>query len=180
MNKIVIIINGRGGVGKDTLCDAAAKYYAVENISSITPIKELAKLCGWDGEKDDKSRKFLSDLKQLLMEYNDYPNQYLVDRYHDFLNSDKEIMFVHIRECQEIEKFKASIQIPCVTLLVERFNGTVTHWGNASDDEVENYKYDYIFDNNESLEVSEKKFIVFLRNILQEYWKVCQDGIYLL
>ena len=26
MEKIVIIINGRGGVGKDTLCDLAAKY----------------------------------------------------------------------------------------------------------------------------------------------------------
>lgn len=46
MNKIVIIINGRGGVGKDTLCDFAAKHYKVENISSITPIKDLAKLCG--------------------------------------------------------------------------------------------------------------------------------------
>ena len=44
MNKIVIIINGRGGVGKDTLCDFAAKHYKVENISSITPIKDLAKL----------------------------------------------------------------------------------------------------------------------------------------
>ena len=42
----------------------------VENISSITPIKDLAKLCGWGGEKNEKSRKFLSDLKQLLIDYN--------------------------------------------------------------------------------------------------------------
>ena len=78
MNKIVIIINGRGGVGKDTLCDFAAKHYKVENISSITPIKDLAKLCGWGGEKNEKSRKFLSDLKQLLIDYNEYPTQYLI------------------------------------------------------------------------------------------------------
>lgn len=173
MNKIVIIINGRGGVGKDTLCDFAANHYAIENISSITPIKKLAGLCGWTGEKDEKSRKFLSDLKQLLTEYNDYPNQYLVDRYKNFLENDKEIMFAHIRECREIDKFKSGIQTPCITLLIERHNEKLSQWGNASDDEVENYQYDYVFDNNVLLEEAESKFIVFLRNILQEYWKVC-------
>jgi adenylate kinase len=66
MNKAVIIINGAGGVGKDTICDLAAKHFKVKNISSITPIKELAARCGWGGEKDDKARKFLSDLDNFL------------------------------------------------------------------------------------------------------------------
>ena len=75
MNKAVIVINGAGGVGKDTLCDLAAKHFKVRNISTITPIKELASMCGWDGRKDDKSRKFLSDMKRLTVEYNDFPNK---------------------------------------------------------------------------------------------------------
>lgn len=169
MNKIVIIINGRGGVGKDTLCDFAAKHYKVENISSITPIKDLAKLCGWGGEKNEKSRKFLSDLKQLLIDYNEYPTQYLMEKYHEFLDNDKEIMFVHIRECQEIDKFKTLIQIPCVTLLVERVNGTLVQWGNTSDDEVGNYRYDYVFDNNGPLKTAEDKFVKFLEGVLLEH-----------
>ena len=40
--KLTIVINGMGGVGKDTLCRFAAERYKTENISSITPIKELA------------------------------------------------------------------------------------------------------------------------------------------
>ena len=44
MNKTVLVINGAGGVGKDTLCAMAAEKFRVENISSITPIKEIAKI----------------------------------------------------------------------------------------------------------------------------------------
>ena len=54
-NKVTIVINGAGGVGKDTLCDLAAKHFRVRNISTITPIKELAAMAEWDGRKDDKS-----------------------------------------------------------------------------------------------------------------------------
>ena len=64
--KIVVIINGKGGVGKDTLCNTSTTYFMSEMISAITPIKEVAKMCGWKGDKSSKSRKFLSDLKRLL------------------------------------------------------------------------------------------------------------------
>jgi Lrp/AsnC family leucine-responsive transcriptional regulator len=43
MKKLVVVINGAGGVGKDTLCSFAAQEYKVRNISSVDPIKELAK-----------------------------------------------------------------------------------------------------------------------------------------
>lgn len=39
MNKIVIIINGVGSVGKDTLCKLASKHFKVRNISSIVTYK---------------------------------------------------------------------------------------------------------------------------------------------
>ena len=81
MKKIVIIINGNGGVGKDTLCDFASEKYTVTNISAITPIKNIAYQFGWRGEKDQKSRKFLADLKKTFIEYNDLPYRYLVGEY---------------------------------------------------------------------------------------------------
>ena len=40
--KVLIIINGKGGVGKDTLCAFAGRYFQAKNVSSITPIKEIA------------------------------------------------------------------------------------------------------------------------------------------
>ena len=64
-DKTVIIINGSGGVGKDTLCEFAMKKYRCMNTSAITPVKEMAAMAGWRGEKTDAARKFLSDLKQL-------------------------------------------------------------------------------------------------------------------
>ena len=169
MKKAVIVINGRGGVGKDTLCDMAARVFRVFNVSSITPIKEIAKMCGWDVAKDDKSRKFLADLKKLSVDYNDYPTLWAVERYREFLLSDGDIMFVHIREPEEIGKFVASTGGAAKTLLIrggDRMRRGA--YGNAADDGVENYSYDYYFDNGGTLEEAERGFIHLLKKILAE------------
>lgn len=168
MKKTVIIVNGNGGVGKDTLCDFAAEKYKVRNISSITPIKNIAVQNGWDGGKDAKSRKFLADLKQLFVDYNDLPCRYLESQYREFLETDEELLFVHIREGEEIDKFKKCVtEIPCVTLLVRRDSGEKS-WGNVSDDNVENYHYDYSYDNNLPLEETGAAFQAFLQELLDE------------
>lgn len=169
MKKTVLVINGAGGVGKDTLCELAAKHFKVKNISSITPIKEIATLCGWSGRKDDKSRKFLADLKQLTVEYNDYPTSWALERYREFLLSDGEIMFVHIREPEEISKFVAATDGQAKALLIRggaRMSRTV--YGNAADDCVENYKYDYYFMNDKSIAESECAFVKLLSDIRGE------------
>ena len=167
MKKTVIVINGAGGVGKDTLCDLAAKHFKVKNISSITPIKNIAKDCGWGGEKDDKARKFLSDLKRTLVEYNDYPTTWAIGEYNDFLSSDEEVMFVHIRVAQEIEKFVKRTNGSAKTLLVrggERMKKTA--YGNASDDLVEAYNYDFYYVNEKSLDVAEREFCELIEKIM--------------
>lgn len=168
MEKAVIVINGAGGVGKDTLCEIASRHFKVKNVSSITPIKEIATLCGWSGKKDDKSRKFLADLKRLTVEYNDYPTKWALSEYRDFLLSDEEIMFVHIREPEEISKFVLATEGKAKALLVRggaRMKRTV--YGNSADDLVENYKYDYYFMNDTALEEAEKGFISLLNEILR-------------
>ncbi|MCR5122259.1 MAG: hypothetical protein K6B74_07555 [Ruminococcus sp.] len=164
--KTVIVINGRGGAGKDTLCDFAAEIFRVRNFSSIDPIKELAAQAGWDGVKDDRSRKFLSDLKQLTTEYNDLPTKYLCERVRDFLASDDEILFVHIRECEQIKHFIAAAggDVRVLTLLVRR--GEARSYGNVSDDNVEDFDYDLIYENNLSLDEAKADFQSFLRAAL--------------
>ncbi len=163
MKKKVLVINGAGGVGKDTLCAMAAKHFKVENISSITPIKNVAKLFGWNGAKDDKSRKFLADLKQLTVEYNDYPTAWLTEKYKEFISSDKEILFVHIREPEEIAKFVAATEGKAKTLLIRGGERMAKRkYGNAADDMVENYEYDYYFVNDKTLDKTEREFIDFI------------------
>ncbi|MEY8322001.1 hypothetical protein AAK894_13180 [Lachnospiraceae bacterium 46-61] len=43
MKKTTIIINGKGGVRKGTLCDFVSKHIKTKKISSITPIPKIAK-----------------------------------------------------------------------------------------------------------------------------------------
>lgn len=169
MKKVAIVINGAGGVGKDTLCDLAAKHFRVFNVSSITPIKEIAAMCGWDGTKDDKARRFLSDLKRLCIDYNDYPTVWAKKKYDAFCSSDDEIMFLHIREGSEIEKFVKATGGEAKTLLVrggERMSKS--SYGNVSDDEVENYSYDYYFMNDKTLDEAEADFVKLISDILSE------------
>ena len=64
MRKQVFIINGQGGVGKDTICNCAAQHFRVRNVSSITPIVEIARFAGWDGQKTLAARRLLSQLKR--------------------------------------------------------------------------------------------------------------------
>ena len=168
MKKLVIVINGAGGVGKDTLCDFAKEEFKVTNISSITPIKEIASLCGWDGRKDDKSRKFLSDLKLLTVEYNDFPTVWATERYFEFLSSDSEIMFVHIREKEEIAKFVSATDGEAKTLLIRGGDRMSSEkYGNVSDDGVEDYAYDYYYTNDKALEIAEVEFVEFLKKITE-------------
>ena len=56
MEKRIIIINGSGGVGKDTFVEYCSEFTNVKNISSVDKVKEAAKiLVGWNGEKDTYS-----------------------------------------------------------------------------------------------------------------------------
>ena len=168
MNKAVIIINGAGGVGKDTLCSIAEKHFKVRNISSVDPIKEIASMCGWRGEKTDKARKFLSDLKMLTVNYNDFPTVWAKAQFDNFLTTDEEILFVHIREPEEIRKYVNATDGKAKALLVRGGERTRhTAYGNASDDGVENYAYDYYFVNDRPLPETELAFTALMKEILE-------------
>ena len=149
----IIIINGGGGVGKDTfvrLCQNVDP--TIQNLSSVDYVREVAHELGWSGEKDDKARRFLSDLKRAMMLYNGAPFYKVFETINDF---DKNAtVFLHVREPDEIELYKNQINANCdkvVTLLIRnnRVNAVTT---NPSDANVTEYGYDYIIDNNGTLQ----------------------------
>ena len=158
----IIVINGMGGVGKDTFVDCCCRNTSkkIINISTIDPIKELAKQIGWNGNKDNKDRKFLSDLKDLLTEYNNFSFQYVSKQIQANLDSD--IIFIHCREPKEIKKIVDGFG--AVTLLVK--NPRITPiTSNHADAEVESYNYDYIINNDKSLISLIRKSAEFLTEI---------------
>lgn len=71
--KHIIVINGLPRSGKDTFVYLVSKYAITSNFSSVDFVKDVAKYAGWNGEKDGKSRLFLSKLKELLSKYDDIP-----------------------------------------------------------------------------------------------------------
>lgn len=165
MQKIAIIINGTGCSGKDTFCDIIAKEYKTRNVSSITPIKELAKLYGWNGVKDERGRELLSSLKSSFSKYNNLPTRYIVNQYEEFQkNPSEEVFFVHIREKEEMEKFKKSISGTCYSLLVKREG---VSWNNSSDKNVEQATYDFCYENNKSLEEMPEDVLNFFKNMIE-------------
>lgn len=169
--KLVIVMNGKGGVGKDALCDALTVAYRVKNVSAITPIKEIASRYGWNGEKDEKGRRFLAELKRVFVEYNDLPNKYLLDEYRAFLESDDDVLCVHIREKEEIAKFVAGVDTPCVTVLVRRtaIDGGQAY-GNDADDKVGEYTYDWEFSNDLPLEESGEAFRTLIARVIDGFY----------
>jgi hypothetical protein len=170
-NKIVIVINGKAETGKDTLCDFVINKYHAEKRSSITPILKIARENGWDGIKDNKSRKFLSDLKRTFIDFNNLPNKYLTEECDNFLKSNNDILFVHIRESDQIKDFLANVKdsCQCCTLLISNtMDDKPVLWGNDSDDNADNYPYDYIYYNIKPLEEAEKDFLEFFKTILQD------------
>ena len=179
--KLVIIINGKGGCGKDTICDILEKHYPTKRISTITKVKQAARLMfGWKGGKNLKDRKFLSDLKDLWTDYNDGPFVYAIDQFQKFAEKPvaayNEIFIIHVREPSEIKKIKDRIElrgpsIPCVTLLIKSPRTESVEYGNDGDDLVNKYPYDFVYSNEAPLDVLEEHFMYFFYKFIAPSWQ---------
>lgn len=163
MKKNIIVINGSGGVGKDTFVSICSEFKKVLNISTVDKVKEAANiLVDWNGDKDEKYRKLLVDLKKLSIDYNDAPTNYICKKAEEFMKSDDELMFIHIREGYEIDKVKKLL--PIKTLLITNPNIELII-SNDSDKKVTEYKYDYYIDNNGTIDDLRLKALDFVKKL---------------
>ncbi len=172
--KKVVIVNGAGGVGKDTFVNLCSEIIndnggrTARHISAVDNIKLAAKILGWDGEKDVKSRKFLSDLKMLSIDFNDGPFESLAKEIEFFLSiSKKSMLFIDIREPHEILKIESKFNVITVLIKSKRIN---SNYGNYSDDNVLNYHYGYVINNDGDIEQLKESAFNFLKAIFP--WKV--------
>jgi hypothetical protein len=128
------------------------------NISTVDRVKEIARHCGWEGGKEDKDRKFLSDLKALLTDYSDMPHQSVLYSIRLFkaglenygLDSDEAVVFIHCREPEAIQRLQQ--ELDAVTVLVRRPTLENREYGNASDDGVDDYGYHFIIMNDGTID----------------------------
>lgn len=164
----VIIVNGRGGVGKDTfesfVAEIAAKNHKwTGKTSMVTFVKQIAERCGWFGGKELKDRKFLSDLKLALAEWNDIPYTSVKNFLKRADRDDTEFVFVDAREAEDIDRLKEDFN--AITVLIER-KGLLESYGNVADDNVYNYSYDYVIENNGTLDELKQSAETFYEDVL--------------
>lgn len=186
MAQKIVIINGKGGSGKDTFvkfCEEACNEdgrIKIENISTVDSVKEIASSMLIDVEtKTEKERKLLSGLNHLWNEYNWYPLKSTVNKTAYSMYAYKYlgiygIIFIHCREPEYIDKLKEFFaenedtkDVPVETLLIRNPNvPDITT--NESDRNVENYKYDVIVDNDGSLNHLKVKAAIYMKSWLED------------
>lgn len=140
--------------------------------------KKLVIIINGKGGKEDKDRKFLSDLKDLWIDYNDGPFHYAYDEYMKFcekpVTAYNEILVFHVREPLEIEKLKKRIDlsgyIPCVTLLIKSPRTENLEYNNHADDLVNKYPYDFIYSNQVPLSELDDDFMGFFHTFIAPSW----------
>jgi guanylate kinase len=174
----VVIINGKGGCGKDTfvaMCRDVLGANRILNVSTVDFVKEVANYCGWDGTKTPENRKFLSDLKDVLTQWNDIPLKKVCQEIKVWTNLwiasgeyDKAVVFIHCREPKEIDKLcKELNEYEPTTLLIRRSIAESVEQINHADNQVLDYAYDYTIWNDSNLSWLHNEAKVFLRNYLK-------------
>ena len=129
-------------------------------------------MLGWNGKKDERSRKLLSDLKDIATEYNDLP----MDLMRRFVNAQREnndAIFLMIREPHEIERAKR--EFDAITLLITRPK-SVAVTSNHADRDVNLGKYDVVITNDGTVDDLQKKADAFMYSIKIEAFKPSESS----
>lgn len=188
----IVVINGSGGKGKDTFAknclklafsreinphtenDILASLRIMCNIDSVYLVKNLAIMAGWDGTKTENNRKFLSDLKDLLSQWQDVPYKETIKNINTAIknindyNNGNGIIFVHSREPKEIQRYVNYFgSNTCHTLLIKNPNVSAI-LSNHADKNVENYHYDFIVYNNKDLNSLKEKAKLFYHHLFED------------
>ena len=178
----VVVVNGMPESGKTTFQEACQYTCGmtlttkVNIMSSVEYVKQVARDLGWDGTKTDKNRKFLSDLKRTLTEWDDVVFKKIKERLHLLISSGYDyIVFVDIREPEEIAR--AAKELNATTVLLRRESVETKTYSNVSDMSVFDYQYDVVIDNNGDLEDLQVKAEDFLFTHLLPSNKIYTEGV---
>lgn len=166
----IFIINGLPTAGKTSFeqyVQEVTKNKPVIITSIIDYVKDIATYAGWDGGKTVASRKFLSNLKDILTEWNDSPMQDILKQIEDIrtYEGNDAIVFIDMREPKDISRFKLlNTEDEVTTIFITRTEVEGVDYKNHADMEVFDYDYDLIIENNKDLLDLRSAAVVFSAN----------------
>lgn len=172
-DKMIFIVNGKPRAGKDTFAQILNEYMDVYKYSSVTKVKEIAKQCGWTGAKEERDRKFLHELKMLTSAYSDMSYNDVIEEIDKFKKGelDADIFVVDVREPEDIDRLVKATK--AFTIFIEN-NRVPSITSNAADANVENYRYDFVIQNNGTLEDFEGNIKLFME-VLMTFMLMYED-----
>ena len=104
MNKIVVIVAGNSGAGKDCLINMFREMEPSCNRFSITDFAiPIAREMGWDGERDEKGRELLADIIDIGLKYSNKP---LMSLAHKCAFDRAKFTFVILKSPKDISLYK--------------------------------------------------------------------------
>ncbi len=164
--KKIFITNGSATNGKDTFAKMIGDYISTYKYSSIDLVKDMLEFAGIPKEpKTEEKRLLYSDIKDRLTKYDDIPFKDITSIVTDFKNNkiEAEVLLIDIREPEEIAR--AVKTFGAETILVRNPNAIKIE-SNHADRNVENYEYDYIIENDGTLEQLEKVAKLFVCDVI--------------
>lgn len=170
-NVPIFVVNGVSGSGKSTfesLVKAAAKADGddVLLLSMAADVKDFCAEClGWDGGRDEKSRKLLADIISALSDYKEVPKlcicNTIFEAMGDNINGKAKwrAIFIDARELKDIEWFEHTLK--ALSVYVQRDNMT-NSWSNEADKQATmQYPYELYVRNNGTLDDLRENAIAF-------------------
>lgn len=178
----VVIINGVTGSGKDTFIELAEGYCELNetanilNISSVDPIKDMLYQFGWDGDRTDKVRNIMADIKEIWINAQNGPTMFLMNNilaFHASHIGEDNIVFCHIREPREIGKLEDAISgmrtvgIDIMSIFIVRSEAICGTYVRDGDDfsTISQYPYDHIIYNDGDLAELDEKVCEFINKL---------------
>lgn len=164
--KKIYILNGVGTSGKGEFASRLNKYIPTCKCSIVDLPKMAAEVLGWNGGKTEKDRKFLSDMLDLSTEYNDAPFRDILSLVTDFKSNknfdEYKVLIIDMRDPKEIARAVETFGAETILIRNPRVDKIES---NHADRDVENYEYDYIIENDGTLEQLDKVVKLFVCDI---------------
>ena len=141
MVKKVVVING-AGIGKYKFLESLKEHMDFNVYSTVSKVKDIAKLLGWDGETlKDKDRLLISNIKDAYSTYNNGP---IVDVINNVEESEQELNVVLSREKNDNDKLREHFGKNIKIILFSRVGQKDGYYKNHADQGIYDYKYDRV------------------------------------
>lgn len=165
-NPKIFVLSGKAKSGKNTVADIISEYYKDKciQISFAHYLKQYVKnITNWNGSEETKPRDLLQSMGIDLIKNKINPNL-LIDRVCDDIKVYSYffdyIIITDARLVDEIEAIKNNFE--CVTIRITNLkenNLTLEQQNHITETNLDNYKFDYVIENNEYLKENILKVI---------------------